>query len=252
MAPDGSTRNGSAPDGSTKRRSRRPDGPPAGILAAVSLIFSLCAVIVPLFVAGSAYPPPSTPAVELAHYFSIQEVAATLAGFFTFAASVPLGIYAATVYARLLRLGIRVPGPNIAFMGGITASILLAVAGLMTWTLGQAAAGVSPAVVRLVSYLIFALGGVGFVGGLGLLVAGVAVPCLILRLVPRWLSWAGLVVAALSEISFLALLWPGFDALLPVGRFVGLLWLVAIGFLLPHNRRDAARTRLGRAAEAER
>jgi hypothetical protein len=218
--------------------SRRPDGPPAGILAGVALVLSICAVLVPLAVAGTGFPTPTTTAADVARYFTDHAFAATLSGFFTFAASVPIGIYAATVYARLLRLGVRVPGPNIAFMGGITASILLAVSGLLTWTLGQAAGGVSPSVLRLVGDAVFALGGVGFVGGIGLLIAGVAVPCLVLRLVPRWLAWVGLIVAALSEISFLALLWPGFDALLPVGRFVGLLWLIVVGFLLPRTRHD--------------
>lgn len=37
--------------------------------------------------------------------------------FFQFASAIPLGIYAATVYARQLRLGIRVPGPVISLVG---------------------------------------------------------------------------------------------------------------------------------------
>lgn len=222
-------------------RGRRPDGPPAGVLAVISLVLSLCAVVVPLLLSGTGYPTPSTSADTVAAYFTAHAFAGTVSGFFTFAASVPLGIFAATVYARLLRLGIRVPGPNIAFFGGLSASILLAASGLLTWALGQSAAGVASPVVRLLNELVFALGGVGFVGGLGLLIAGIAVPSLILRLVPRWLAWIGLVIAAASELSFFALLWPGLDALLPIGRFGGLLWLIAIGFLLPRNRHDVAR-----------
>jgi hypothetical protein len=225
-----------APMASESPRRRRPDGPPAGILAIVALVLSLCAVVVPLLVSGRGYPAPGSSASAIHDYFGGHASAATLGGFFTFAASVPLGIFAATVYARLLKLGVRVPGPNIAFFGGLSASIFLGVAGFLTWTLGQAAAAVSAPVVRLASEFVFALGGVGFVGGVGLLVAGVAVPALILRLVPRWLAWVGLVVAALSELSFLALLWPGFDLLLPIGRFGGLAWLIAVGFLLPQTR----------------
>jgi hypothetical protein len=217
---------------------RRPDGPPAGILAAVALALSLCAILVPLLVAGSGYPTPESSSDAVGSYFVSHAFAGTLTGFFTFAASVPLGIYAATVHARLLHLGIRAPGATIAFFGGITASILLAVSGLLTWALGQASGGVSASVVRLLSDVAFALGGVGFVGGVGLLIAGIAVPSVILRLVPRWLAWTGLAIAAASEVSFLALLWPGFDVLLPIGRFLGLLWLIAIGFLLPRDRRD--------------
>jgi hypothetical protein len=209
---------------------RRPDGPPAGVLAAISLALSVCAILVPLAVSGTGYPAPSSSADVTAYYFGTHSFAGTLTGFFSFAASVPIGIYAATVYARLLRLGIRVPGPGIAFFGGVTASILLAASGLLTWALGQASGGAPAPVVHMLTDFVFALGGVGFVGGVGLLIAGIAVPCVILGLVPRWLGWLGLILAALSEVSFLALLWPGFDVLLPVGRFIGLLWLIAIGW----------------------
>ena len=70
---------------------------------------------------------------------------------------------------------------------------------------------------------------------MGLLVAGIAVPALILRLVPRWFAWAGLVIAALSELNFLAMMIEPLQLLLPVGRFGGLLWLAGAGFLLPHT-----------------
>ncbi|MCU1526815.1 MAG: hypothetical protein JWP75_578 [Frondihabitans sp.] len=230
----------SPPRADRRPSARRPDGPPAGILAAVSLALSLCAIVVPLLISGTGYPTPSSSADEVASYFTAHASAGTLTGFFTFAASVPIGIYAATVYARLLRRGVRVPGPGISFFGGLTASILLATSGLLTWSLGQASGGASAAVVRLLNDLVFALGGVGFVGGIGLLIAGIAVPSLILRLVPRWLTWVGLAIAVASEVSFFALLWPGFDALLPVGRFLGLLWLIAVGVVLPRSRHEVA------------
>lgn len=192
---------------------RRPDGPPAGVLGLIVLALSIAAVIA--YGAGSGF----------------------WAGFFAFAASIPLGIYAATVYARQLRLGIRVPGPGISFFGGISASMLLGVSGLLVWAHAQTA-GLPASVSHLVSELSFVLGGVGFACGLGLLVAGIAVPAVILRLVPRWLAWIGMVLGALGEIAFLALLWDGLDVLLPVVRFGGLLWLTTVAFLLPRNRHD--------------
>jgi hypothetical protein len=73
---------------------------------------------------------------------------------------------------------------------------------------------------------------------LGLLVAGMAVPALIARLLPRWLAWAGLAVAAVAELSALSLLTPALDVTLPAGRFGGLLWIVAASVLLPRSRRD--------------
>jgi hypothetical protein len=220
-------------------RRHRPDGPNAGVLGIVSLALTIASVVVPpLFAAGTFFPSPlgSTDAVNT--YLVGHRDAVTATGFLVFAASVPLGIYAATTYSRLLRLGVRVPGPNIAFFGGIAASVLLSISGLLTWAIGQPVASQSPALLHTIDYIIYALGGVGFVGGLGLLVAGIAVPTLVLGLAPRWLAWVGLVLAALSELSFFALVLPPLAFLLPIGRFLGLAWLLAIGFLLPRNRHD--------------
>ena len=219
-------------------RGRRPDGPNAGILGIVALGLSIASVVVPLVVSGTPYPPPSSAPAALARYFVDHAFAATLTGFLAFGASVPLGIYGATAYSRLLRLGIRVPGPSIGFFGGTAASITLAASALLIWALGETAAEAPDAVVRLVGTIAFALGGIGFATGLGLLIAGIAVPALILRLTPRWLAWTGLALAALGELSFLVLLVPGMVFVLPVVRFGGLLWLAAVGFLLPLSRHE--------------
>ena len=66
------------------------------------------------------------------------------------------------------------------------------------------------------------------------------VPALLLGLLPRPLAWAGLVIAALGMLSVFSLLTPMLYVLLPVGRFGGLIWLVAAAALLPRTRRDTA------------
>jgi hypothetical protein len=230
---------------------RRPEGPNAGILAIVSLTLSIAAVLIPAAIAGGEFfasPYGSTQAVS--DYLTGQREAVVATGFFAFAASVPLGIYSATIYARLFRLSVRVPGPNIAFLGGISASVMLAVSGLLTWSLGQPIVGESPEFLHLLSYLSFALGGVGFVGGIGLLIAGIALPALILHLTPRWIAWVGLVLATLAEISFFTLVVPELAILLPIGRYLGLLWLLVIGFLLPRNRHNTGHPGVVRGSRA--
>jgi hypothetical protein len=71
---------------------------------------------------------------------------------------------------------------------------------------------------------------------LALLIAGVAVPALILRLTPKPLAWAGLVIAAAGMLSTLTLLTSALDATLPIGRFGGLIWIIAVSVLLPASR----------------
>jgi len=93
--------------------------------------------------------------------------------------------------------------------------------------------------VRAISTLSFLLGGPGHVVPLGLLLAGIAVPSLIIRLLPRPVAWAGLVIAVACELTALALLSPALAVLLPIGRFPALIWLVVAGVLLPRRRSRA-------------
>jgi hypothetical protein len=69
------------------------------------------------------------------------------------------------------------------------------------------------------------------------LIAGVAVPGLILRLMPRGLAIAGIVVAVAGVLSLVSLLVPALAVLLPVTRFGGVVWFVAVSVALPLSRR---------------
>ncbi|MFI7274457.1 hypothetical protein [Streptomyces sp. NPDC049879] len=212
-------------------------GPHPGILAVVATGLFLAGLLVPLALSGgSAFPSPfGDTAASLAH-FREHAAPTRTGGALHFAASVPLAIYAATVSARLHRLGIRAPGATIALAGGLLASAALAASGLLAWVLGQSDVVEHPGVVPALHLLAFATGGAGHVVPLGLLVAGIAVPGLLAGLLPRRLAWAGLVLAALAELSVFSLLAEALSPLLPVARFGGLAWLIAAGFLLPRTR----------------
>jgi hypothetical protein len=157
-----------------------------------------------------------------------------LLGLFVFSTAVPVLIWSATVYRRLHRLGVTAPGTAIAFGGGLLAAASLAVSGLLTWTTTQSTG--SADVVRALSTLGFAAGGPGFVVPFAMLIAGVAVPGLLLGLLPKALTWTGLVIAGLGALATFALLTPALDVLLPIGRFGGLLWLIAVSVTLPLTR----------------
>ena len=218
---------------------RHADGPPLGPVAAVALGLTLVGVLLPAAIAGRTYPSPFESSSQVTGYFADHSFAATLTALFTFGSAIPLAIAAASASVRLNRLGVRVPGPTIALAGGLLASASLATSGLIAWALGRPElSDAGTGVVRALHSLAFALGGPGFVVPLGLLLAGIAVPSVIVGLVPRWLAWVGLALAAVSEVTTLTLLWDGFAVLLPISRFLGLAWLVAVGFLLPRDRRE--------------
>jgi hypothetical protein len=217
-------------------------GPNPGVLASVSLGLVVGGLITTaVMTGGQTFISPFSPSGQVAAFFQENAPAERVAGMIQFGSAVPLGIYAATMHARLLRLGVRVPGPAIAFFGGISAALFLMLSALLVWVLSRPEITADVALTHALALVVFATGGVGYVTGAGLLTAGIAVPGLILRLLPRWLAWTGLVIAALSELSFLSLTVEPLQLLLPVGRFGGLLWLVAAGFLLPHSRSAANR-----------
>ena len=102
--------------------------------------------------------------------------------------------------------------------------------------------------VTVLHLLAFAAGGVGYVVPFGLLLAGVSVIAWFTRMLPRWLVWLGLVLAAIAELSSLSLIVTPAFFLLPVARFLGFVWIISTGFLLPRSRAEAQRKRLQHAA----
>jgi hypothetical protein len=119
---------------------------------------------------------------------------------------------------------------------------MLAVSGLAQWVLSRPGTSTNPAVVRPLADLAFATGGPGAVVFLGLLVAGIAVPAAVGRLLPRPVWIAGIAFAAVAELCTIALLSRPAAVLLPVARFGSLAWLGVAAALLPASRRRTAAT----------
>lgn len=228
-----------APSPATSSHRRRDAGPPLTVLAVVSAGLFLAGLITTAVLAGGAVPSPfAAPQTALA-YFQANSDAVGIGAFFEFASAVPLAIYAATVSVRLRNLGIHNPGATIALVGGVLAAAFLSLAAMIGWTLARPEILAQPELVPALQDLGFMTGGPGHVVPFGLLLAGIAVPGLIVGLLPRWLAIAGLVLAAVAEFSSLTLLIDGAAHLLPVARFGGLAWLIAAAALLPKHRRAA-------------
>lgn len=208
---------------------------------------TVCAVAVPALASGVK---PWTSDSALLAFFQQHAAAAHASAFFTLGSAIPFAVATAVATARLRTLGLDVPGRIIAQVGGTVAAGLLALAGLSTLALTQDKVADSAAVIRAFNALTFATGGPGFVVFQGLLVAGISVAGLIGRVLPRWLGWAGVTLAAISELASLTAAFDGLDPLLPIGRFGGMAWLLAIGALLPASKRDLRQRRgIVRAAD---
>ncbi|WP_133824220.1 DUF4386 domain-containing protein [Actinomycetospora succinea] len=205
-------------------------GPPLWIPA---LAYGVLTVVGAALYAGPR--PRAAPETALALQ-QASGVGGAIATVLLFASAAPLAVWTAAVYQRLHVLGARVAGPVIALAGGL----LAAGAMLASGAVGATAIAVAPAgdagVAGALAQLGFAAGAAGFATPFALLVAGVAVPGMVLGLLPRWLGVVGLVIAVLGVVAALTLVVPAVSPVLPVVRFGGLLWMLAVSVVLPKHR----------------
>jgi hypothetical protein len=211
-------------------------GPPLVGLAAVSAALFVAGVVVTAVLSGGAVPSPFGDSETVLAYVRDNPDAIRIGAFLHFGSAVPLAIYTATVSVRLRNLGIRNPGATIALVGGVLSAGFLSLSALLSWTMVRPDVITDPALVSALKDLSFLAGGPGNVVPFGLLLAGIAVPGLLGRLLPRGFAIAGLALAAVAELSALTLLLDGAAYLLPVARFGGLAWLIAAGVMLPKRR----------------
>lgn len=212
------------------------------MLAAIVFVLLLGGLVIGVALAG-VMPLPYGSAAAIQDYVAGHHDAAQAIAVGTFASSIPLAIYAATASARLRQLGITAPGATIALAGGLLASASLGLSGLLAWTLSRPEVTSDVALVRALYYLTYLTGGPWHIVTLGLLIAGVSVPSLILGMLPRPVAWTGLAIAFVAEVTTLALIWPGLSPLLPLARFTGLIWLIVAGAMLPLRRRNRQEVR---------
>jgi hypothetical protein len=211
--------------------------PPLGILAIVFTTLFLASMATnAIMTGGVSYPVPYNPVQQIQDYYTRFPDVMRVVSFLQFGASIPLGLFTATIVSRLLFHRVNAAGVHIALFGGIAASVFLGVSSLATWMLSQPGVAIEKGAMRAVELLAFATGGFGNVAALGLLLAGVSVPSLFLRLMPRWACWFGLIIAAIAELSTLSMVFPAASLLLPLARFPSFVWLIVAGFTIPKRR----------------
>jgi len=212
-------------------------GPNPGIVAIVyTLLFNAGLYFVISFTGGPDFPGPWESSETIAAYFQGHSTAVLACAFLQFGAAIPLGIFTATMVSRLQFLGVRVAGANIALFGGLMSAFNMAASALVLWVMAYPGIAHDAAVLRALYYLTFALGGVGFSVPLGLLMAGICVPAVFFKLLPKWLVVFGVVLAVIGELSALSLVIPNALFLIPLTRFPAFIWLIGAGFALPKTR----------------
>ncbi|MGC2403980.1 MAG: hypothetical protein WA510_29570 [Acidobacteriaceae bacterium] len=153
--------------------------------------------------------------------------------FFELASAIALGIFMAVSISRLRFLGIRAAGEQIAALGGIATPMMLAGSAMATWSLTRPGVAAAPGAVEAMQSLGFDGGGPGFAVFLGLFLAGVSVSAGMSKLIPGWLMWLGIVIAAAGELSSLTLVNFTAGYFIPVTRFLSILWMFGLAWKLP-------------------
>lgn len=230
---------------------RRHAGPPLWLVAAMYTVLFL-AGLYPVTVFGGEphFPGPWESPETIAAFFLARPTAVRVCAFLQFGAAIPLGIFAASTVSRLQFLGARVAGPSIALFGGIATAVTMMAASSTLWVMAQPGIVEDRAVLLALYWLVQGLGGAGFSVPFGLLVAGITIPAAVMRLVPKWIVVLGVAVAICGELSWLYLMLPDALPLVPLARFPGFVWLIAVGVALPTSLESSSPTADSRAGSA--
>jgi hypothetical protein len=227
-----------------KTTSQTPPGPPLLSLAVVHVLLFVASVSALAWLSrgttssGMLSLNPYGSAEAARDFFQTSPNAVRVGAFFFLASAIPLAIYTATIVNRLRFFGVRAAGSYIALVGGLAASLALAAAALSLWVLSVPEVSASLPVTRALHFMTFLCGGAAFSAGFGLLAAAVSVTCYFARLLPRWLVWFGLLIAVAGELATLSLIALPMTFTIPITRFGGFIWLIAVGARMPKRLID--------------
>jgi len=218
-------------------------GPPLLLVAGSYVVLALCGVFSGKLLAPNVpFAMPYDSVAKAVAHVQASADATRWGSFFQLASAMPLLVFIATTVNRLRFLGIRAAGATIALCGGIGATVMLAFSALSDWALSTPEMATLPGAVRALQLLGFMGGGPGFVVPLGLFYLGVSITAGLYRFIPKWLMWTGIVLGVCSEVASLTLVTWKAAPFIPVGRYLGILWMIAIALMLPNRRSEPSNT----------
>ena len=217
--------------------SQKHHGPPLWLLAILYTVLFLAGLYPVTSTSGADHwPAPWEAANVIVPYFQTHHNAVLTCIFLQLGATICLGLFTAATVSRLQFLGVKAAGPFIALFGGFLTVFNGIAAGMIVWTMIHPDVSAVPSVLVGLYFLSYAFGGPGFSIPMGLLMAGISIPALILKLVPKWIAVLGIVLAVAGELSWFHLISPALLFLVPLVRFPGFIWIIAVGFALPRIR----------------
>jgi hypothetical protein len=172
-------------------------------------------------------------AATAAAYVAVNAPAIKLASFLELVSALVLGVFVAAMVGRVRMIEARAAQVQVATLGGIGTTLMLALSALATWSLTRPGVAGAPGAVSVLQSLAFDGGGPGFAVFLGLFVGGISIAAGRHGLIPRWLMWFGIAIASACELASLTLLNFTAGYLIPVGRFGSIVWMICSSLHLP-------------------
>lgn len=214
-------------------------GPHTGSLAIVSVVLFAASIIISMAATGGTpIPTLNTSITEVHDYYIHSANVISFTTMLQFASAIPLGIFTAAITHKLRLYGANVAGVNIAAFGGYAASIFIAISAIVGWVATYPGLANDVSLLRGFQLFQFISGGIAHVVVLGLLLAGVSIPGLLMKLIPRWLAWLGLITVVCAELTTLSMYFPQLFILIPLGRFPAFIWMIGVGFTM-RKKKDA-------------
>jgi hypothetical protein len=205
------------------------------ILHALFFFASLAAI--PLLAPGSKIPNPFAIDGTTQAFFLSAATAIRVSDFLQLASALCLGIACALLGTASSISRLRGLPTLLIIGGGCGAAIMLALSALFSWAIVSpgAPADLGPSL-HAFQFIPFLLGGPGWAGFFAIFSAGVTIG--VGGVLPRWVRRFGYFLSFISAAATLVLLSIAFSPCLPISRFPGFLWLIAIsGFLTRrHNQ----------------
>lgn len=217
---------------------------------AYTALFVASLVVAAVFAEG-AIPQPTTPTPPLLAYLQANPGVTETISLLQFLSAVALAILAVQLNAdlRARAVGPAAPGGGVGVVsvGGVGAALLLALSALVAWVMARPELVNDPGAARQLVGLSFVLGGPGHAAFLGLFYGGIALAARSSGALPPWLTASGLVLATAGGLAAFAIVAYSMALFVPLARFFGFLWLIAVAITLARSRTTRPTSpRLGR------
>lgn len=124
----------------------------------------------------------------------------------------------------------------LTLVGGLGSALLLVLTGLFSWALACPGCGDPGTAFRTLQFVPFLLGGPGWAGLFSIFLAGVALTGR--GILSRWVTGSGVFLSVVSGLGTLVLITIWASPCLPIARFLGFLWLIAVAIQMARHRAE--------------